>query len=370
MDGLFIGLMTGTSIDGIDAALIEFSGTQQTLVTTDYQPYSTEFRNQLIDVAEARNDSVSEVAKLDVILGEKLAQSALSVIQQSIYVVEDVQAIGSHGQTIRHNIDDPPPFTVQIGDPNIISARTGITTIADFRRKDIAEGGQGAPLAPAFHADIFTAKDEARVILNLGGIANITVLPAGQNGDVIGFDTGPANGLMDAWIHRVKNQSYDANGTWAATGKINQDLLKRLISDDYFHQPSPKSTGRERFNIDWIDQHLVVNSDLPAADVQATLCELTCLSVSQAIQMAAPDTQRLIVCGGGANNHYLLNRLTQHLDGIPVETSSAYGLHPDWIEAAAFAWLARRRLLDLPGNLPSVTGAKKSLVLGAIYPGN
>ena len=370
MDGLFVGLMTGTSIDGIDAALIEFSDKSLTLVASHYQPYSAAFRKQLVDVAESRNDTLNNVAKLDAILGEKLAEAALSVIQKSTCKTEDILAIGSHGQTIRHRTDIAPPFTVQIGDPNIISTRTGITTVADFRRKDLAEGGQGAPLAPAFHADTFAASDETRVILNLGGIANITVLPPSQHGgDVIGFDTGPANGLMDAWIKQIKNQSYDADGAWAATGKVNSGLLQAFLSDDYFCLPPPKSTGRERFNIDWICENLPTNNTLQPEDIQATLCELTCLSICQAIQNIAPETQRLIVCGGGANNRYLLNRLTQRLNGILVETSSAYGLHPDWVEAAAFAWLARQRLQGLPGNLPTVTGAKKALVLGAIYSG-
>ena len=370
MNGLFIGLMTGTSIDGIDAALVEFSDKSLALVASHYQPYSAAFRKQLVDVAESRNDTLDNVAKLDAILGEKLAEAALSVVHKSTYKTEDVLAIGSHGQTIRHRTDIATPFTVQIGDPNIISARTGITTVADFRRKDIAEGGQGAPLAPAFHAGTFGASDETRVILNLGGIANITVLPANQRDDVIGFDTGPANGLMDAWINRIKAEPYDVDGAWAAKGKINRELLQVFASDGYFSQAPPKSTGRERFNIDWINQRLPQKNTIPAEDIQATLCELTCLSVCQAIQTVAPEIKRLIVCGGGANNRYLLARLAQRLDGIPVETSGAYGLHPDWVEAAAFAWLARQRLQGLAGNLPAVTGAKRALVLGAIYPGN
>ncbi|MCG8381399.1 MAG: anhydro-N-acetylmuramic acid kinase [Gammaproteobacteria bacterium] len=369
MEGFFVGLMTGTSADGIDAALVKFHGEKCAILATHYHKYPLSLRKKILAVAEVSNDRLDEVATLDVMLGEMLAVATLSVIERAGLVPSQVHAIGSHGQTIRHRADWQKPFTVQIGDPNTIAAQTGVRVVSDFRRMDIAVGGQGAPLAPAFHHAMFESETEARVVLNLGGIANITILPTALSGEeVTGFDTGPANCLMDAWISAVKQAPFDECGDWAASGRVNQALLDQCLSDPYFSLAPPKSTGREYFNLTWLQAHLSqLKDDIPAEDVQTSLCELTCRSITRAIEKHAPRAQHLIICGGGANNHFLIQRLSEMLGAMRVETSRVCGIEPSWVEAAAFAWLARQRLCRKPGNLPSVTGAKRAVLLGGIY---
>ncbi|MDE2345219.1 MAG: anhydro-N-acetylmuramic acid kinase, partial [Gammaproteobacteria bacterium] len=244
-------------------------------------------------------------------------------------------------------------------------ARCGLTTVADFRRRDVALGGQGAPLVPAFHRAIFADHSESRVVANIGGIANITLLPK-ADGEVSGFDTGPGNVLMDLWSNQQLHQPHDVNGEFAASGRVDTDLLQLLLADEYFHRPAPKSTGPERFNHHWLSDKLA-GRKLPAADVMATLCELTARSISDAVTLHAPSTKRLLICGGGVHNRQLLLRLAARLPGLKLESTEAFGIQPDWVEAVAFAWLARETLNARPGNLPAVTGAREPAVLGAVY---
>jgi len=279
-----------------------------------------------------------------------------------------INAIGSHGQTIYHAPDIRFPFSLQIGDPNIITELTGITTVADFRRRDIAAKGQGAPLVPAFHQAVFHHPNEHRCIVNIGGIANITVLPKQQSAEVIGFDTGPGNTLMDLWIKLHQNQSYDKSGAWAKTGNIDHGLVALLKQDAYFNAAPPKSTGKEYFSLPWIYQYFDAFS-YKAEDIQASLCFLTAITICDAIKKHAPATEHILICGGGIHNEYLLELIQQNIE-CPVESTEPYGLHPDHVEAVAFAWLARQTMNNLPGNLKEVTGAIDSVILGGIYQGN
>jgi anhydro-N-acetylmuramic acid kinase len=276
----------------------------------------------------------------------------------------EVTAIGSHGQTVRHQPDGRRPYSLQIGNPDIIATGTGVTTVADFRSADIAAGGQGAPLVPPFHDWLFASPGESRVILNIGGIANVTILPPDER-PVIGFDTGPGNTLMDRWIHRHRGKSFDEGGAWAASGEVDDALLERLLSFGYFRLDPPKSTGLEDFNLDWLDRHEV--GAYEPADVQATLAELTARSVAMDVRRHADEANQLFVCGGGAHNSHLMQRLAANLPDVRIDTTLAVGLDPDWVEAIAFAWLAMRTIRNEPGNLPSVTGASRKVVLGTIH---
>jgi anhydro-N-acetylmuramic acid kinase len=253
---------------------------------------------------------------------------------------------------------------LQIGNPKVIATHTGIDVVADFRRADIAAGGQGAPLVPAFHQAVFARAGEDRVVLNIGGIANITVLPGTASLPVTGFDTGPGNTLLDAWARSHLNTAMDAGGRWAAQGNVNTALLAHLLKDPYFHTPPPKSTGREYFNADWLARHLP-DTGIAAQDIQATLCALTAQSILDAIQQFAPRTQRILVCGGGIHNRELLRRLGDNQGGMMVESTQQHGIDPDWVEAIAFAWLAKQRLDGKPGNIPAVTGARQAVILGS-----
>jgi len=360
---LYIGLMSGTSADGIDAALVDFSG-QPRLLATSHFPFPAELQARIRAVR--RDSPLYEVATLDALLGERFADAALTLLRRSGHSADDIRAIGSHGQTVWHEPNGAVPFTLQIGDPNLIAERTGITTIADFRRRDVAAGGQGAPLVPAFHAEVFGSASEDRCVLNLGGIANITVLPAGAPERTLGFDTGPANTLLDAWIGRHRGERYDRDGVWAARGRIIPELLAKLLDDDYFRQAPPKSTGPERFNLDWLDTQLASLAAAPE-DVQATLAELTAVTVAEAVRMHAPRTQRLLVCGGGSRNGTIMERLRQHLPGCVVELTDRHGIGAEHVEACAFAWLARQTLHGRAGNLPAVTGARRRVILGGVY---
>jgi anhydro-N-acetylmuramic acid kinase len=363
----YIGLMSGTSMDALDAVLVELGGAQPQLHSSLSRPLPGSLREQLIRLASPGDNEIELAARTDVLLGRFSAETVQQLLQQADVAAADICAIGSHGQTIRHGPNSSPPYTVQIGDGNSIAQLTGITTVADFRRRDMVVGGQGAPLVPAFHSALYRSNTDNRVALNLGGIANITVLPAEPSTPVIGFDTGPANGLMDAWCQQRLHQAYDEDGRLAADGKVNQTLLAQLESDPYFKQAPPKSTGREHFNLDWVLSQLPAE-DLSDEDTLATLAELTVRTVANAIYTHAPNTAEVIVCGGGAYNPHLMQRLRANLPGVTINSSAAYGVEPRWIEAMAFAWLARQTLNHLPGNLPAVTGANASVILGAIYP--
>lgn len=366
MPDLYIGLISGTSVDGIDAALVDFSDNAIRLVEFHYQPFDEELRNAIYRLSQPDQAvRLKDYGELDRRLGALFADAVSALLAKAHVDAASVNAIGSHGQTVYHAPEPPYGFTLQIGDPNVIAERTRITTVADLRRRDIAAGGQGAPLVPAFHSAVFADSARARVILNIGGIANLTVL---NDQPVIGFDTGPGNGLMDWWCQRQRQQAYDAGGTWAATGKVDKDLLAALLDDRYFRLPPPKSTGREYFSGAWLTEKLEPFADLPPQDVQATLCQFTADSITAAIRAWTGETGQVLVCGGGTHNHHLIGLLEKALK-IPVESTARFGIDPDCVEAMAFAWLAKRTLQNQSGNLPSVTGAKTPVTLGGIYLG-
>lgn len=364
---LYIGLISGTSMDGIDAVLVRLTDSNLELIATHSLPWPDPIKRELLALANPGVNEIDRLGVTDAEAGNHFAAAALELLQKANLNPSEVRAIGCHGQTIRHRPQATSPFTLQIGDPNRIAERTGITTVADFRRRDMAAGGEGAPLVPAFHTSLFQSREEERVILNIGGIANLTLLPTDPAAPVLGYDTGPGNCLMDAWTRYHQQQAYDPNGSWAASGKVNDDLLENMLGDDYFRQCPPKSTGPEYFSRTWLDAHIRHFPEMPAADIQATLSALSAVSIAEAIKVTAPNCQRILVCGGGAHNGNLLSRLRAKLDPAPVENTEAYGLAPDWVEATAFAWLARQTLNNKPGNLPAVTGARHPVVLGGIY---
>jgi len=366
----YIGLMSGTSVDGIDAVLVSISPKgQPVIIGTHAHPIPPDMRSAIQALMPAGDNEIDRLGETDVALGELFAEAALTLIQRTSIEKKNIRAIGSHGQTLRHRPHATHPFTLQIGNPSMIAERTGITTVADFRARDMAAGGQGAPLVSAFHQRMFHSRQHNRAVINIGGIANITYLPADGSQPVSGFDTGPGNTLLDLWIRRHHARNHDEAGQWAASGEPSKELLERLLADPYFDVSPPKSTGREHFHLDWLDGHLKPLSSEPSAvDVQATLVQLTALSIAQAVLRFLPQTQEVYVCGGGAHNHSLMSILTEYFSGVPVATTEALGLHPDWVEAVAFAWLAHQTLEGLPGNLPSVTGARHAAVLGGIYP--
>ncbi len=361
----YIGLISGTSMDGIDAVLATITDDTFELRETHVHAYPEELRVALQSlIARPEACDLDELGSLDRWIGECFRDAALALVEKSDVSAADIVAIGSHGQTLRHQPAALRPFSLQVGDPATIAAGTGIATVADFRRADIAAGGQGAPLVPPFHEWLFRRPGRHRVVLNLGGIANVTVLP-GNDAPVTGFDTGPGNTLLDAWIGARRSLRYDEDGQWAAAGTVVDDLLHGLIGDEYFKASPPKSTGFERFNLQWLSAFSADKHD--PRDVQATLSELTAISVAAAIDQYAPATSETYVCGGGVHNRDLMQRLRRRLSKGTVESTLAVGLDPDWVEAAAFAWLAMRTLGKKTGNLPSVTGASHKVVLGAIH---
>jgi len=363
---LFLGLISGTSADGIDAALVRFEPQPRLLAGRTY-PYDAALRGEILRCSrrEAAID-VDGFGRLDAAIGEAFADAASRLIEYAGVEASRLAGIGSHGQTLCHRPEGELPYTVQLGDPSRIVERTGVTTVADFRRRDVAAGGHGAPLMPAFHADVLADPGEDRAVLNLGGIANLTLLPA-RGGDVLGFDTGPANGLMDALVERESGQPYDAGGALAARGEVDAGLLQQLLDDPWFALPGPKSTGRDQFHLDWVQQALGTRS-IAAQDLQATLCELSAATIADALRRDLPGARRLVACGGGVHNAELMRRLQARLPGVVVESSSGHGLDPDYVEAMGFAWLARQTLSGLPGNCPSVSGARGPRILGAIHP--
>lgn len=366
MSDLFIGLLSGTSMDGIDAALVRF-GPRPELVATHAQPFPEELRREMLALAVPGENEIDRLGVVDAQLGKAFAHAVRALLQEARVDASQVRAIGSHGQTIRHRPTLKPGFTLQIGDPNVIAAETGIPVVADFRRKDMALGGQGAPLVPAFHDAVFRSAEKDRVVVNIGGIANITVLPADPAGSVAGFDTGPGNTLLDQWARRMLSRPMDRDGAFAARGTVDAALLNRFLEDRYFAQPPPKSTGPEYFTRDWLDRKL---GPAPRAgeDVQATLLELTARSIADGVRkftsLSAPD---VFVCGGGARNGALMRALQRQFAGQTVATTERLGVAVDWVEAMAFAWLARERIERRPGNCPRVTGAARGAVLGGLY---
>lgn len=365
----YIGLMSGTSADGIDAALVQISDDGKvSLLAARALAYPNPVREAVLAFKHTADDEIDRTGRLNVVLGELFAQAVLDLLEEQGLAPRKISAIGSHGQTLRHRPTGPHPYSIQIADPATIVERTGITTIADFRARDIAAGGQGAPLAPAFHRAAFHSAAQHRVILNIGGIANVTSLPCDPKDPVVGFDTGPGNTLMDGWAKRHKNQRFDVNGEWAQQGTVSATLLDRLLEHPYFTEQPPKSTGPEEFNLQWLDSIIEkIPSAICAEDIQATLLGLTARSISQAISQHLPEAQAVYVCGGGTHNKTLMAALQQEVDGTPVVTTGELGIDPDWVEACAFAWLAWRTLNNQTGNIASVTGARHEIPLGAIW---
>lgn len=363
----YVGLMSGTSLDGIDAVLVELGQSPRLLAAHTFS-LSPELRSQLLSLCQPGADEIERMGQADRALGLALGAAVNELLAMARVPHSAVRAIGSHGQTIRHRPPGTRPhaFTLQIGDPGSIAQTTGIVTVADFRRRDIAAGGHGAPLVPAFHRAVFKGA-RTRAIVNIGGIANVTLLPAA--GSVSGFDTGPGNTLLDSWIDRHRGLAYDRDGEWAASGNVCAQLLATLLDDPYFAASAPKSTGREYFNLDWLDDRLArCAQTIAAADVQATLLELTAQSIASAIGASMPAPHEVFICGGGAYNRHLMLRLEALLHPRQLGSTAQLGIDPEWVEAAAFAWLAQQTLSGKPGNEPAVTGAAGYCVLGAIYP--
>ncbi|HEY2463284.1 MAG TPA: anhydro-N-acetylmuramic acid kinase [Steroidobacteraceae bacterium] len=361
--GLYLGLISGTSMDAIDAALVDFDVAPLRVVAASATPFDPQLKRRvsaLIDHAD--RVSLDEIGQIDVELGRAFAQAALALMQSAGVSAGGVTAIGSYGQTLRHRPDLPAPFTWQIGDPNTLAEMTGVSVVADFRRRDVAAGGQGAPLLPVFHDQVFRSDAEERVIANLGGIANVTIL---TRDSTVGFDTGPANRLLDAWAARHLGKEFDADGAWAATGRVDDTLLRELLDEPYLRLAPPKSTGRELFNLPWLENKLGLFSR-PPCDVQATLQQFTACTLAAALRQYAPGAA-LYVCGGGAHNIGLLNAIAALIAPNRVASTTVLGLDPDYVEAVAFAWFAKRTLEGLTSSAGSVTGAEGARILGGVY---
>lgn len=360
-------------MDGVDAILADVSENAIAAVAAAHINYPPALLAQLHQLCEVGPNELNRMGQVDRAVGEVFANAINKLLTEQQLMPADILAIGSHGQTIRHYPDGPPAqasgpgFTLQIGDPHTIAALTGIDVVADFRRKDIAFGGQGAPLVPAFHAARFAKPNKSRVIVNIGGFANITVLHGTDYNSIRGFDTGPGNALLDTWCQKHHHQAYDNEGNWAATGSINQPLLTAMLSDPYFSIGGPKSTGREYFNLTWLNRHLHALPDISPVDVQATLLALTAQTIADSI-LSLDNIQQCYICGGGAFNKALMQAITSRLPDISVSGTESLGLHPQWVEGVAFAWLAWAHLHRVPGNVPSVTGAERAVILGSFIP--
>jgi anhydro-N-acetylmuramic acid kinase len=361
---LFVGLISGTSMDAIDAAVVDFDVKPLQVIATSATAFDPALKAR-IAAAIDRADCVAldEVGELDVEIGRAFARATLTLLHREGISAAHVAAIGSHGQTLRHRPDLSAPFTWQIGDPNVLTEMTGISVVADFRRRDVAAGGQGAPLLPVFHDQVFRSDREDRIIANLGGIANVTILSRAAT--VTGFDTGPANRLLDAWIGTHQAQDFDADGRWAATGTVDETLLAELLDEPYLRLAPPKSTGRELFNMSWLKSKLGLFARRPN-DVQATLQQYTAVTLADAMRRYAPGAA-VYVCGGGAHNAGLLASLAKLTSPNPVASTAQLGLDPDFVEAIAFAWFAKRTLEGLTSSAGSVTGAKGARILGGLY---
>ena len=394
MAEIYIGLMSGTSLDGVDGVLMDFTGTVPAVIQHSYAPFTGALAQQLLALNTSGADELHRAALAANALVRVYAGVVSDLLTKTSIDRRDVTAIGAHGQTVRHR---PQAFdtgyTLQLNNPALLAELTGIDVVADFRSRDVAAGGQGAPLVPAFHQAVFGRTHEVVAVLNIGGISNITLLnPASVNaspgilgalgalGEVTGFDCGPGNALMDHWCQKHTGQAYDAGGSWAASGRVNENLLKILLDEPYFAKPPPKSTGRDLFNVDWLTAKLAaleaaqtVDSDglvhpVSPVDIQATLTELTASACASCVLSYGKQSKNLIVCGGGAFNMHLMQRIQARLPGLSVVSSQDCGLPPMQVEAAAFAWLARKTIRRETASLPKVTGAKGARILGAIYP--
>lgn len=363
---LYIGLMSGTSADGIDAVLVDLTDHGFRILAARSVAYSPGVKETIESIVRLYpNVDDKEIRQLDETLGADFARAAAALLHEA-GPDRTVSAIGSHGQTIYHGPGDSPPATIQVANPRVIANRTGLATVGDFRSNDLRAGGQGAPLAPAFHNAMFRSRDADRLVINIGGIANLTSLPADPHRPVLGFDTGPGNTLMDQWCRLHTGEAYDADGRWAAQGRSNERFVAALLDDPYFNAAAPKSTGREYFHLDWMKQRFPGWRDEAPVDIQAGLLEVTARSIWQSASRACgAEPREMYLCGGGARNGTLMRRL-EALSGGAAMTTEALGLPPEWVEACAFAWLAHRRIHERPGNLPSVTGASREVLLGKI----
>lgn len=362
-ESLYIGIMSGTSLDGVDAALVHFDSSASSLIQTVFLPYDDSLRAQLLALNEVGHDELHRAALLSNRLSRLYADAVIDLLANSGMSSRNITAIGCHGQTVRHCPQSERAYSIQLGNAALLAELTDITVVADFRSRDIAAGGQGAPLVPAFHQAFLGHAEIYRVIVNIGGIANITSLP--PNGEIVGFDCGPGNMLMDAWCLRHRGSTYDQNGAWASTGRIIPELLEALLVFPFFFLPPPKSTGREMFSMDWLSSYL--RGDEAPEDVQATLLKLSAEAIARSLLLHFPEAEEVYLCGGGARNGKLVAELKTALSGKSVNLTDVLGIDADWMEAFAFAWLAKQAINKTPSNLPAVTGAQGRRILGAIY---
>ncbi len=361
----YIGLISGTSVDGVDCALVQFESGRQQLVSSHTQAYSDTLRNQVLQLCSGEAGSLKALGETHIAIGRLFADAVQQLLEQAGLSAADITAIGSHGQTVWHEPDSANPFSLQLADPNTIAQLTGITTVADFRGRDMAAGGQGAPLAPLLHREVFASDAVDRAIINIGGIGNITFLPS--QGNCLAFDTGPGNVLMDYWIGEHQNKNFDEDGGWASTGQTQQELLNALLDEDYFNRTPPKSTGRELFNGDWLRAKLNnFETSYKPEDVQATLLTLTATTLVNAINRYA-QAREIYVCGGGVHNAALMNELARMAGEQSVNSTSKLGIDPDWVEAMCFASLARQALQGKLVETAPFTGASEPVLLGGIY---
>ena len=359
---LYVGLMSGTSLDGVDAVLADLSGARPRILASAHEPFDAALRAELLALNSPGVDEIERAALAGNLLAQRYADAVKALFSRSGKSQSKVRAIGCHGQTVRHHPERG--YTVQIGNPALLAELCGMRVVADFRSRDVAAGGQGAPLVPAIHAAVFASRDESRVALNLGGISNLSWLP--RSGRVTGFDCGPGNCLLDLWAARHLGKPHDKGGKWAAGGKVASALLERMLAEPFFARSPPKSSGRDLFNEAWLGRMLEGDED--ARSVQATLLELTARAIAHAVGRHCRGARRVIACGGGVKNSALMRRLGKLLAPAVLETSDRYGLDPQLVEATAFAWLAKQALEGKPGNIAAVTGARGARVLGAIYP--
>lgn len=358
--------MSGTSMDGIDAVLVNFSEGKVNVLQKHSEDFPIGLKEKLDQLVSTFQTDLLTLGEIDHQLALCYSKTVNNLIRKADVDYTKIIAIGCHGQTVFHSPLSTYPFTMQLGDANLIAAKTGITTVSDFRRMDMAFGGNGAPLAPAFHHFFLNSNKEQRGILNLGGIANLTI-PSTEETNVIGFDSGPANCLMDSWIYKIKNEKFDHEGNWARSGKIIPELLDSMLKEEYFLKTGPKSTGRELFNLTWLNKHLDLLPTYQNADVQSTLLELTAITISDSALKLKPNLNAIYTCGGGAYNNYLLERLQHHMPNVKISTTDELGVSVQLVESIAFAWLAMRRINNQHANLPSVTGASQNTLLGAIH---
>ena len=370
--------MSGTSLDGVDGALVDFADGGHRLLGHAHRPYPIALRAEFLALNSPGPNELQRAALAANALARSYAEVVHALLATASILPSAVTAVGAHGQTVRHcpspggtnpqAVEALTGYTLQLNNPALLAELTGIDVVAEFRSRDLAAGGQGAPLVPGFHQAVFGGRGQALGVLNIGGIANLTALGPNPQDPLVGFDCGPGNALLDHWCQKHREQPFDADGAWAATGRVNTMLLDDLLAEPYFAAPAPKSTGRDLFNPNWLAQRLAQHPDLAPVDVQTTLAELTAQSCSMSFMRYVSAGKLLVVCGGGVHNDQLMQRLRAQLPGVQVRSSQTLGIDPLQVECAAFAWLARKAIRREAANSPSVTGARGARVLGAIYP--